>query len=522
MSSRPPTAPPLAATLVLALLAALWGGAPAQAAHTAQRIAGADRIETSVALSRTAHPDGADVVLLARADDPADALAGGPLAAAEGGPVLLTPHDAVIGSVRDEIRRLGARQAVLLGGTAALSEAVAGTLAAEGLAVVRVAGAERAATAAAIADRLVALHGAPATVHLVHTWEDALAVSWWAARRGEPLLVAAPDGLPAATAEALERWAPGRAVLVGTLADAAGLHDRLRARGIAVDPLGAADVYATSAAAATAAVADGADATQRFVATGRAFPDALVAGPVVAASGGVLLLVDGIDPGGSPPTRTWVVDAPHGTDRLLGGPAALTPEVAAALHGYTATIAPLSAEQRATMTGTSWHEGCPVHLDDLHAVTVDHRGFDGLVRRGVLVVHREVAADVADVLAALFAAAFPIERIEPVDVHGGDDDAAMAANATSAFNCRPVAGTSRWSRHAHGDAIDLNPVQNPWVRGQEVAPPAGAAYLDRTDVRPGMVVRPGPVVDAFAAIGWGWGGDWSSTRDYQHFSATGT
>jgi hypothetical protein len=97
----------------------------------------------------------------------------------------------------------------------------------------------------------------------------------------------------------------------------------------------------------------------------------------------------------------------------------------------------------------------------------------------------------------------------------------MAADNTSAFNCRFVPGTRRWSAHAYGRAIDVNPVENPYLAAGRVQPPAGRAYLDRTRVRPGMAVRGGVLVRAFAAAGWPWGGRWRGTPDYQHFSASG-
>ena len=109
----------------------------------------------------------------------------------------------------------------------------------------------------------------------------------------------------------------------------------------------------------------------------------------------------------------------------------------------------------------------------------------------------------------------------PVERYGGDDHRSMAADNTSAFNCRFVAGTSRWSQHAYGRAIDLNPLENPYVDGSHVSPAAGMPFADRTRPRPGMVLAGGAVVRLFAAHGWGWGGSWSGARDYQHFSATG-
>jgi hypothetical protein len=188
---------------------------------------------------------------------------------------------------------------------------------------------------------------------------------------------------------------------------------------------------------------------------------------------------------------------------------------------FTGVAMPLPAPVAAEMAGVSWRPGCPVSLDELALLAVSHHGMDGRVHRGELVVAGAVAADVLSALKAVFEAGFPIDRMRRVEAYGGSDERSMADNNTSAFNCRAVAGGSAWSEHAYGTAIDINPVQNPYVRGGGVAPAAGKAYLDRADLRPGMLVRPGPVVDAFAAIGWGWGGNWTSLKDYQHLSRSG-
>jgi poly-gamma-glutamate synthesis protein (capsule biosynthesis protein) len=132
-----------------------------------------------------------------------------------------------------------------------------------------------------------------------------------------------------------------------------------------------------------------------------------------------------------------------------------------------------------------------------------------------------VAAKVDRVFGQLLAAGFPFRQVALVDRWGGDDDAAMADDATTGFNCRPVAGTSRWSQHAYGKAIDVNPVENPSVTGGVPSPPAGAAFLDRRQVRPGMLTSGGVGVRAFAGIGWGWGGRWRSSKDWQHVSSNG-
>ncbi|MBB5786145.1 CapA family protein [Jiangella mangrovi] len=166
---------------------------------------------------------------------------------------------------------------------------------------------------------------------------------------------------------------------------------------------------------------------------------------------------------------------------------------------------------------------CPVPLTDLRHLVVTHVGFDGRARRGELVVHADVAEDVVGVFQALYESRFPIERMLLVDEYGGDDDLSMANNNTSGYNCRRVAGQQHWSDHAFGRAIDINPVQNPYVVGGEVRPPAAApfAVVDRSGSTPALpgVITDGDIVrQAFERAGWEWGGDFSDP-DYQHFSA---
>lgn len=173
------------------------------------------------------------------------------------------------------------------------------------------------------------------------------------------------------------------------------------------------------------------------------------------------------------------------------------------------------------MTGRSWRPGCPVGLDDLRLVDVPFHDLAGAPQRGRLVVHATVAEAVLGAFRAIDAASFPIERMELVDAYGADDDASMAANNTSAFNCRLVQGTSRWSEHSYGTAVDVNPRLNPWIHTGRIDPPNGARYADRSLAEPGMIRGGDAVVQAFAAIGWSWGGNQRQAKDYQHFSATG-
>lgn len=170
---------------------------------------------------------------------------------------------------------------------------------------------------------------------------------------------------------------------------------------------------------------------------------------------------------------------------------------------------------------SSWRVGCPVPLEDLRLLRLAYHDFSGEVHIGELVVHRDVAEDVAGVFEVLFSVGFPIERMELVDVYGGDDLMSMKADNTSAFNCRKIEGTDRWSEHAYGRAVDINPLLNPWVRGSTVLPSEGSAYVDRSLQVPGMIHAGDDVVRAFEAIGWAWGGTWNTSKDYQHFSLTG-
>ena len=216
---------------------------------------------------------------------------------------------------------------------------------------------------------------------------------------------------------------------------------------------------------------------------------------------------------------------PSPTPSRSAPPKGATGEGDGRLPAYTVELRPITPalEQRMRF---SHRAGCPVALTDLRYLRVTHVGFGGAARTGELVVHRDVADDVADVFAALYAARWPVARMRLVDAYRGDDDRSMAANNTSAYNCRRVAGSSSWSEHAYGRAIDVNPVQNPYVQAGSVDPPAGQRYadLDRSAgaAVPRGVLRAGDVaVRAFAAAGWEWGGNWTSSKDYKHFSLSG-
>lgn len=186
---------------------------------------------------------------------------------------------------------------------------------------------------------------------------------------------------------------------------------------------------------------------------------------------------------------------------------------------FVGTVATLTAAQ----VPSTWRPGCPIGPSQLRMLHLSYWGFDNRAHIGTIVVNTIVTGDVLKVFSTLYAEHFPIYQMQPEDAYGGQDPASMAANNTSGFNCRYAVapGPPQWSVHAYGEAIDVNTVENPYLEGGTVMPAAGAAYLNRSDYRPGMAVPGGQLVEAFASAGWLWGGRWTASPDYQHFSKTG-
>ena len=191
---------------------------------------------------------------------------------------------------------------------------------------------------------------------------------------------------------------------------------------------------------------------------------------------------------------------------------------------FIGKVSKIDDARRERMTGRSWHRGCPVPIGQLRLLRVRHWDFHGEPERGRLVVHEDSAKDLLGVFEDLFRDRFPIRRIEVIDAYGADDRRSMNADNTSAFNCRYVAGSPGvWSQHAFGHAVDLNPIENPYVTPSgHVSPPAGRPFADRSRKAKGMVHRGDATVHAFRRVGWEWGGNWPGTKDFQHFSANGS
>lgn len=307
-----------------------------------ERIAGPGRIETAVAASRFAFPDGAPAVVVASARAFPDALAAVPLATALGGPILLV-GDRTSQAVRDEIARLGAGEAVVVGGVAAVPALVQAELRVLVAQVRRIAGESRTDTAALIARAVAATiagrgdraPAAEAVVASSREFADALTVGPLAGAHGLPVVLSPPADLDRDAADALVDLGVDRTLVVGGVE---ALSSAVEARLPGPTRVSGPDRYATSVAVASLTKARGATLATVFVATGRDFPDALAAGPVAAAARGVVLLVDGQRAGAAEVSYAWLTDHAEEIERIVvfGGPAAVSEEVVARLAGAVA------------------------------------------------------------------------------------------------------------------------------------------------------------------------------------------
>jgi hypothetical protein len=199
--------------------------------------------------------------------------------------------------------------------------------------------------------------------------------------------------------------------------------------------------------------------------------------------------------------------------------------------GFHASARPLTTSIRQeVIAARDWNARCPVPLAPLRVLTVVYQGFDGRPHTGRLIVNQDAVRPLTGVFRRLYALRFPIHHMRLTDTYGpranrpadGDFTASFECRQASASPCTSVAnrGTGSWSEHAYGEAVDLNPVENPYVGCGMTRDKRSRPYLDRAQHRRGMVTP--TVVGVFEAVGWGWGGNWSgSTKDYMHFSATG-
>lgn len=190
---------------------------------------------------------------------------------------------------------------------------------------------------------------------------------------------------------------------------------------------------------------------------------------------------------------------------------------------YDLTTKPIFTNEALTkkivdrVSGVSWREEAPVGLEDLSYITVTHWGFDQQEYIGELIVHKEVGEEVLEIFQELYEAKFPIEKMRLIDEYKADDHLSMEDNNTSAFCFRVIEGSQKISNHGYGVAIDINPIQNPYIKNNRIVPLAGKEYVNREDIRKGMIIKGDPCYRAFTSRGWTWGGEWKIVKDYQHF-----
>jgi hypothetical protein len=205
------------------------------------------------------------------------------------------------------------------------------------------------------------------------------------------------------------------------------------------------------------------------------------------------------------------------------------PAVLLTLAPFHSSSKPLPSPVRSQLkAGGFWHKGCPVALSGLRLLTVSYRGFDGHSHAGQLIVNRAATGPLTRSFRRLYALRFPIRHMAIADFYGPRRGRPRDGDVTASFECRQAVpspctggrGTGTWSMHAYGLAVDVNPLENPYVGCGQSRDPATRPYFDRSRHRRGMVGS--RAVGAFRAAGWGWGGAWSgNTKDYMHFSSTG-
>lgn len=189
------------------------------------------------------------------------------------------------------------------------------------------------------------------------------------------------------------------------------------------------------------------------------------------------------------------------------------------LLAFSGSIQRVPEPMRGEIVGSHlWHRGCPVAASRLRLLTVAYVGFDSQVHSGQLLVNAAAAGPLLTVFRRLYYMRFPIREMKPL-AGSADDTAAFECRDAAPSPCPGSAPTGHWSEHAFGEAVDINPVENPYTGCGRTRERASLPYLNRSRLRPGMVTP--AVVRAFASIGWGWGGAWVGTQDYMHFSATG-
>ena len=192
---------------------------------------------------------------------------------------------------------------------------------------------------------------------------------------------------------------------------------------------------------------------------------------------------------------------------------------------YQSNIYKITPEIKKRMTkGNSWRKGCPVGLNDLRYLRMTHIDFRGKDVVGEIIVHKDVSVEVTKIFKSLYTIGYPVKKMRLVSDYKGNDWQSIEADNTSAFNCRNATGSKKWSKHSYGKAIDINPIENPYIaRSGRISHKASLTYRKRvhkkdTYADKAVLLKGDKSVQIFKKYGWVWGGDWSGVKDYQHFS----
>ncbi|MCD6212540.1 MAG: M15 family metallopeptidase [Sulfurovum sp.] len=192
---------------------------------------------------------------------------------------------------------------------------------------------------------------------------------------------------------------------------------------------------------------------------------------------------------------------------------------------YSSNISKITPEIKKRMIkGNSWRKGCPVSLKDLRYLKITHIDFNGKRRMGEIIVHKDVSQEVAEIFNSLYKIGYPVRKMKLVSDYKGNDWQSIEADNTSAFNCRSATGSKNWSKHSYGKAIDINPIENPYIaRSGRISHKASLKYRKRvhknsTNSDKAVLLKTDKATKIFKKHGWIWGGDWAAVKDYQHFS----
>ncbi|PHS37703.1 MAG: hypothetical protein COB07_10135 [Sulfurovum sp.] len=191
---------------------------------------------------------------------------------------------------------------------------------------------------------------------------------------------------------------------------------------------------------------------------------------------------------------------------------------------YKAMVSQITPEIKKRMIkGNSWRKGCPVSLQNLRYLQVTHKNFSAKDQRGEIIVHKDVASEVSQIFKELYAIGYPVHKMKLVSDYKGNDWQSIEADNTSAFNCRNATGSKKWSKHSYGKAIDINPIENPYIsRTGRISHKESLQYRKRvhkksTSEDKALLLKSDKATKIFEKHGWKWGGDWSGVKDYQHF-----